>query len=153
LNDDSIGVVFNDLTKLLLLADSHNIHYIDYDSGEHYHSLTEFPKTFKKKVKTLNFLRNYMKEHLLKAGANMENCYEDVLSRIPSLKTWFRTSTAVVMHLSNGTIQIILFKDHTKIILCHLLGAAHILMIPEETEPSDLICWKCTFVLRILLLD
>ena len=32
LNDDSIGVVFNDLTKLLLLADSHNIHYIDYES-------------------------------------------------------------------------------------------------------------------------
>ena len=34
LNDDSIGVVFNDLTKLLLLADGQNIHYIDYDGGE-----------------------------------------------------------------------------------------------------------------------
>jgi hypothetical protein len=31
LNDDSIGVVFNDLTKLLLLADGQNIHYIDID--------------------------------------------------------------------------------------------------------------------------
>ena len=31
LNDDSIGVVFNDLTKLLLLSDGHNIHYIDVD--------------------------------------------------------------------------------------------------------------------------
>ena len=34
LNDDSIGVVFNDLTKLLLLADGHNIHYITYDGNE-----------------------------------------------------------------------------------------------------------------------
>ena len=34
LNDDSIGVVFNDLTKLLLLADGLNIHYIDYESSE-----------------------------------------------------------------------------------------------------------------------
>ena len=34
LNDDSIGVVFNDLTKLLLLADGLNIHYIDYDGNE-----------------------------------------------------------------------------------------------------------------------
>ena len=52
LNDDSIGrwrlwsylkteqaiflsgVVFNDLTKLLLLADGSNIHYIDYDGNE-----------------------------------------------------------------------------------------------------------------------
>jgi len=48
---------------------------------------------------------------------------EDVLSRIPALKTWFRTSRAVVMHLSNGTIQINFFKDHTKIILCPMLGA------------------------------
>merc|ERR1719219_589481 len=57
------------------------------------------------------------------AGANMEIRDENVLSRIPALKTWFRTSRAVVMHLSNGTIQINFFKDHTKIILCPLLGA------------------------------
>ena len=30
LNDDSKGVVFNDVTKLVLLADGHNIHYIEY---------------------------------------------------------------------------------------------------------------------------
>jgi hypothetical protein len=35
---------------------------------------------------------------------------EDQLSRIPALKTWFRTSRAVVMHLSNGTLQINFFK-------------------------------------------
>lgn len=37
--------------------------------------------------------------------------------------TWFRTSRAVVMILSNGTIQINNFRDHTKMILCPLLGA------------------------------
>ena len=30
--------------------------------------------------------------------------------RIPALKTWFRTSRAVVMHLTNGTMQINFFK-------------------------------------------
>eukprot|EP00092_Neocalanus_flemingeri_P004714 GFUD01005079.1.p1 GENE.GFUD01005079.1~~GFUD01005079.1.p1 ORF type:complete len:583 (+),score=174.31 GFUD01005079.1:133-1881(+) len=123
LNDDSIGVVFNDLTKLLLLADGLNIHYIDYESSEHYYTMNEFPATVEKKVKLLNYFRNYMKEHLLKAGANMEVREEDQLSRIPALKTWFRTSRAVVMHLTNGTMQINFFKDHTKIILCPLLGA------------------------------
>jgi len=123
LNDESIGVVFNDLTKLLLLADGLNIHYIDYGSAEHYYTLNEFPASVEKKVKLLNYFRNYMKEHLLKAGANMEVREEDQLSRIPALKTWFRTSRAVVMHLTNGTIQINFFKDHTKIILCPLLGA------------------------------
>jgi len=123
LNDDSIGVVFNDLTKLLLLADGTNIHYIDYEQSEHYYTLNEFPATVEKKVKLLNYFRNYMREHLLKAGANMEVREEDALSRIPALKTWFRTSRAVVMHLTNGTMQINFFKDHTKIILCPLLGA------------------------------
>jgi len=123
LNDDSIGVVFNDLTKLLLLADGHHIHYIDYEGQEHYYTMTEYPSTVEKKVKLLNYFKTYMKEHLLKAGANMESSDENVLSRIPALKTWFRTSRAVVMHLSNGTIQINFFKDHTKIILCPLLGA------------------------------
>merc|ERR1711976_818216 len=61
--------------------------------------------------------------HLLKAGANMEVREEDQLSRIPALKTWFRTSRAVVMHLSNGTLQINFFKYHTKVILCPLMGA------------------------------
>jgi len=123
LNDESIGVVFNDLSKLLLLADGLNIHYIDFDGAEHYYTINEFPASLEKKVKLLNYFRNYMKEHLLKAGANMEVREEDQLSRIPALKTWFRTSRAVVMHLTNGTIQINFFKDHTKIILCPLLGA------------------------------
>ena len=115
LNDDSIGVVFNDLTKLLLLADGLNIHYIDYEQNEHYYTLNEFPATVEKKVKLLNYFRNYMRDHLLKAGANIEVREEDQLSRIPALKTWFRTSRAVVMHLTNGTMQINFFKDHTKV--------------------------------------
>jgi len=121
--DESIGVVFNDLTKLLLLSDGSNIHYIDFESKEHYYSLKNYPVTIEKKVKLLNYFMNYMKEHLLKAGANMELKERDELSRIPALKTWFRTSRAVVMHLTNGTLQINFFKDHTKIILCPLMNA------------------------------
>jgi len=121
--DESIGVVFNDLTKLLLLSDGTNIHYIDYEAQEHYYNMKVFPNTIEKKVKLLNYFMNYMKEHLLKAGANMEIREGDELSRIPALKTWFRTSRAVVMHLTNGTLQINFFQDHTKVILCPLMGA------------------------------
>jgi len=123
LNDDSIGVVFNDLTKLLLLSDGSNIHYIDFDGNEHYYTMTEYPPEIEKKVKLLNYFMNYMKEHLLKAGANMQTRDGDELSRIPFLRTWFRTSRAVVMFLTNGTVQINFFKDHTKVILCPLMGA------------------------------
>jgi hypothetical protein len=39
---------------------------------EHYYTMNEFPQTVEKKVKLLHYFRNYMKEHLLKAGANIE---------------------------------------------------------------------------------
>ena len=40
--------------------------------SQHYYTMNEFPATVDKKVKLLNYFRNYMREHLLKAGANME---------------------------------------------------------------------------------
>ena len=85
LNDESIGVVFNDLSKLLLLADGLNIHYIDFDGAEHYYTIKEFPASLEKKVKLLNYFRNYMKEHLLKAGANMEVREEDQVKIIQAV--------------------------------------------------------------------
>ncbi|KAK2718492.1 serine/threonine-protein kinase PLK1-like [Artemia franciscana] len=121
--DDSIGVIFNDLTRLLLLSNGKDIHYIERDGTENYHSLTSFPASLDKKVKLLSYFRNYMNEHLLKAGALMAPREGDELSRIPSLQKWFRTSRAVVMHMTNGTFQINFFKDHTKIILCPLMSA------------------------------
>lgn len=68
--------------------------------------MREYPQMLEKKVKLLNYFMNYMKEHLLKAGANMQIREGDELSRIPFLKTWFRTSRAVVMFLTNGTLQV-----------------------------------------------
>ena len=84
-----------------------NIHYIDFEGNEHYYTMTEYPPEIEKKVKLLNYFMNYMKEHLLKAGANMQSRDGDELSRIPFLRTWFRTSRAVVMFLTNGTVQVI----------------------------------------------
>jgi hypothetical protein len=49
-----------------------NIHYIDYEGGEHYYTVHEVPSYLEKKVKLLTYFMNYMKEHLLKAGANIQ---------------------------------------------------------------------------------
>jgi len=58
-----------------------------------------------------------MLEHLLKAGATMQPRAEDDMSRLPFLRSWFRTKSAIILHLSNGTLQINFFQDHSKIIL------------------------------------
>ena len=49
-----------------------NIHYIDFEGHEHYYTMQQYPAMLEKKVKLLNYFMNYMKEHLLKAGANMQ---------------------------------------------------------------------------------
>lgn len=51
-----------------------------------------------------------MSEHLLKAGANMARREGDELARLPYLSLWFRTKSAIVLHLSNGTVQINFFQ-------------------------------------------
>lgn len=66
----------------------------------------EYPKALEKKMKLLSYFKRYMTEHLVKAGGGSIVETGDVLSRIPHLHTWFRTNCAVVMHLTNGSVQV-----------------------------------------------
>ena len=123
-SDDNVGLVFIDLTKLVLRSDGMSMHYLDLNGFEHHYTLLEFPRILEKKVKRLTDFMDYQKKHLPKAGADIQirKGEGDQLSLIPSLKTWFRAPRAVVMHLTNGTLQID-FKDNTKLICNPLVGA------------------------------
>ena len=44
--------------------------------------------------------------NLIKAGASVPLREGDELIRLPSLRQWFRSSRALVMHLTNGTLQV-----------------------------------------------
>lgn len=61
-------------------------------------------------ITLLKYFRNYMSEHLLKAGANIARREGDELARLPYLCLWFRTKSAIILHLSNGTVQINFFQ-------------------------------------------
>nr|XP_057931544.1 serine/threonine-protein kinase PLK1 [Doryrhamphus excisus] len=121
--DNSVGVLFNDYTRLIMYADGDSLQYIDKATAESYMSMRSYPPALNKKITLLKYFRNYMSEHLLKAGANMARREGDELARLPYLSLWFRTKSAIVLHLSNGTVQINFFQDHTKLILCPLMGA------------------------------
>ncbi|KAK7813016.1 hypothetical protein U0070_021775 [Myodes glareolus] len=120
--DNSVGVLFNDSTRLILYNDGDSLQYIERDGTESYLTVSSHPNSLMKKI-TLKYFRNYMSEHLLKAGANITPREGDELARLPYLRTWFRTRSAIILHLSNGTIQINFFQDHTKLILCPLMAA------------------------------
>lgn len=123
LSDNSFGVLFNDSTRLILMVNAENMEYIERDGTEKYFTMTNFPESLTKKVTLLKYFRNYMSEHLLKAGADISPRDSDNYCRLPFLKTWFRTRSAINLHLSNGTVQINFFEDHTKLILCPVMGA------------------------------
>ncbi|GAB1598412.1 mucin-5AC-like isoform X1 [Argonauta hians] len=121
--DNSFGVLFNDSTRLIVMANEEYMEYIDRNNVESYFTMTDYPDEHKKKVILLKYFRSYMSEHLLKAGAGIRLQEADKYSRLPFLKSWFRTKSAINLYLSNGTVQINFFEDHTKIILCPVMGA------------------------------
>ncbi|CAD7683656.1 unnamed protein product [Nyctereutes procyonoides] len=121
--DNSVGVLFNDSTRLILYNDGDSLQYIERDGTESYLTVSSHPNSLMKKITLLKYFRNYMSEHLLKAGANITPREGDELARLPYLRTWFRTRSAIILHLSNGCVQINFFQDHTKLILCPLMAA------------------------------
>ena len=48
---------------------------------------------------------------VFQAGENMNRPEADEMSRLPFLRRWFRTRSAIVLHLSNGTLQVIVNKE------------------------------------------
>lgn len=121
--DTSVGVLFNDSTRMLLGSDEMSLQYISRDSREEFYTLISHPDSLLKKVTLLKYFRSYMSEHLLKAGGSAGERPVEEGIRLPHLREWFRTRSAIVLHLSNGILQINFFQDHTKIIICPLMSA------------------------------
>merc|ERR1712150_148085 len=120
--DHSVGVVFRDKSKLLLFADKITLQYVNEEGHEEYHKLEKHTSDIDKKVKILHKFMDHMNQ-LVRAGSKIELKEGDAMSRVPSIKKWFRTTNAVVMYLTNGTLQINFFGDHCKIIVCPFMGA------------------------------
>ncbi|KAL1430771.1 hypothetical protein MTO96_002370 [Rhipicephalus appendiculatus] len=121
--DNSIGVVFNDTTRVILLNNNLSVTYVDEECIEHYHSLEEYPPSLEKKMTLLKYFCTYMKQYLLMTGEDVSPRECDNLVRLPCLRTWLRTRSAIAFYLTNGTVQINFFQDHTKLILCPLMAA------------------------------
>ncbi|KAI3384445.1 hypothetical protein SNEBB_001280 [Seison nebaliae] len=120
--DDSVGVLFNDSTRLILTPDGESLQYIQRNGHELFYSSETFPDSLYKKFVLLKYFKNYMKDNLLKTGSEQERRGNE-MARWPYLRHWFRTRSAIILHFSNGTLQLNFFTDHSKIVICPLLGA------------------------------
>lgn len=122
LSDGSVGVLFNDATRLLMNEDELNLQYIDKQNKESFFTVENSPESLYKKKTLLEYFHNYMSEHLLKTGSGVETKAMD-LARLPFLRAWFRTRSAIVLQLNIGILQVNFFQDHTKVIICPKMEA------------------------------
>lgn len=59
-----------------------------------------------------------MSEHLLQAGGPRGTAVEaNQMSRLPYLRTWFRTRKAIVLHLSNGILQVSIARAFSRMLI------------------------------------
>lgn len=66
-----------------------------------------------------------MNDHLIKAGADILAKDADQLSRTPYMYQWYRSTSSVIMQLTNGTLQV-----------CNLINILYIHIIQVYTYCS-----------------
>lgn len=66
--DNSSGVVYNDVTRLLITANNQNLQYIKQDGSELFYTISDHPESLKKKITLLNYFKDYMQDNLLKVS-------------------------------------------------------------------------------------
>ncbi|SCU81780.1 LAMI_0B07646g1_1 [Lachancea mirantina] len=114
LSTDDIGVLFNNGTTVLRLADADEFWYICYDDREgwvasHY-TLSEKPHELSRHLEVVDFFFKYMKANLSRISTFVREEYhkDDVF-----LRRYTRYKQYVMFELSDGTFQFN-FKDHHK---------------------------------------
>jgi len=139
LSDGSIGVYFNDSTKIMLSAEGDYFDYITRRTQEKpevrtKHTYEDYPEELKKKVTLLRHFRNYMMTDVLekKDGASVgesslpapKNAQKGSAAtsevceagQAPYVKKWTRNKHAIMFQLSNKIVQVVFF-DKTEAVL------------------------------------
>ncbi|QLG74400.1 hypothetical protein HG535_0G02830 [Zygotorulaspora mrakii] len=115
LSTEDIGVLFNNGTTVLRLADAEEFWYISYDEREgwvasHY-LLAEKPRELTRHLEVVDFFAKYMRANLSRVSTFVREEYhkDDVF-----LRRYTRFKQFVMFELSDGTFQFN-FKDHNKL--------------------------------------
>ncbi|KAK0170134.1 hypothetical protein PV328_010734 [Microctonus aethiopoides] len=122
LSDRSVGVLFNDSTKMSYTRDRRRVEYTTTDDEvTRYARERDVPSCMQKKLELLRHFTEYMDDHLTNGGEIGESATAKLSRRIagsvPRMRRWLRTDKAIVMELTVPLLQVNFFVDHTKIIV------------------------------------
>lgn len=116
LGNGALGVLFNDLSKLILAEDGCTIYYSAKSEGQKQetvstYSLTTFPKPLQKKITLLQHFHSY-----LDSSSPSDTRIDDSLPAPLFVKKFLKTKYSTLFRFTNKVIQMV-FLDHTEILL------------------------------------
>lgn len=126
MNDGSIGVHYNDSTKMVLQPDG-SVEYLErkkspggaFDKHQLY-SLTSFPESLQKKITLIKFFHKHLSQSTENVLPNASYTIKNTGAKGPEdlvyVKRWLSNSSAMIFRLSNKCVQVN-FKDNTELIL------------------------------------
>jgi polo-like kinase 1 len=139
LSNNSIGVYFNDTSKIVLDPAGDVFHYLEKQDENKVEVMSIFridnyPEYISKKVILLNYFKDILtgtklevlKSDFDKKGDILQNLVKETNTKLENpnqsqifvyLKKWLRTNCATIFRLSNKICQII-FNDQTQILIC-----------------------------------
>ncbi|XP_022691918.1 serine/threonine-protein kinase PLK2-like [Varroa jacobsoni] len=136
LSDHSVGVLFNDTTRISYSANRQRVEYHDINGKVSVFTPASIPPTLEDRFYVLKYFANYMEENL-NEGGDLEMQQEAMRRKqcIPTMKRWVRTNQAIVMQLSCSTLQVNFLSDHTKMVVnCERPSEPLLMYINEERK-------------------
>ncbi|KMQ96190.1 serine threonine-protein kinase plk1-like protein [Lasius niger] len=121
LSDRSVGVLFNDNTKISYTHDRRRVEYMTTDDEmTRYHRERDVPMPLQKKLELLRHFTEYMDDFLTEGGELKKYRAPPRQSKnacVPRMRRWLRTDKAIVMELTVPLLQVNFFVDHTKMVV------------------------------------
>ncbi|VDH94478.1 polo-like kinase 2 [Mytilus galloprovincialis] len=137
LSNDVMGVLFNDTSRIVMSPDGRAVQYYDITGKLSTFTIECVPEDLEKKTTLLLYFARYMDEHLIQGGnVELSKDSDDMWYAHTYLKKWFRTNKAIVLYLSDGTLQVNFFDDHTKIIMSYVKNDYYVTYIDQDRNAN-----------------
>jgi len=121
LSDQSVGVIFNDQTRICRTPDGSMVEFTDQRGKVLTFPCYSPPSELSTRVKLVEYFGRYMDENLAE-GVTSSLCVNQMCvttrhkTMLPQVTRWIRSNSTVIMELNNSSIQINFIKDHAKLV-------------------------------------
>jgi polo-like kinase 1 len=155
MSDGSVGVLFNDKTKIGCSADSDMVQFTDLNGKTFSFHWDEnanqpFPE-LSERVDILKYYMQYMDQNLADSITflpGMETVKTGKKTMVPQMSIWSRHGDCVVMEMTNNMVQINHLSDHIKVVIWGFEGNQLVTIISTRSSQTYSLAHPCPLNIR-----